>query len=77
MVSRFKIMQLLGKNESVSTFLRILCHCQTDPELYVPLCHPKGNSHTKFGIPSSINIGYMLKTLFFLEIRSLVKVTVT
>ena len=38
---------------------------------------PKVYPHTKFGIPTSNNIGDMLQTQFFLELRSEVKVTVT
>ena len=29
---------------------------------YVTLCHPKMHSHTKFGIPSSKNVGDMHQT---------------
>ena len=29
------------------------------------LCHPKMNQHTKFGIPTSNNIGDMLRTRLF------------
>ena len=33
------------------------------------LCHPMMHQHTKFGIPTSNNIGDMLRTRLFLKLR--------
>ena len=41
---------------------RSQCQGQSDPKWYAPLRHPKRNQHTKFGIPTSNNIGDMLQT---------------
>ena len=55
---------------------RIQCQGKSDPKWYAPLRHPKRNQRTKFGIPTSSNIGYALDTII-LETRSEVKVKVT
>ena len=41
------------------------CQGKSDPKWYVPLRHPKRNQHSKFGIPTSNNIGDMCQTGLF------------
>ena len=38
---------------------------QSDPKWYAAFRHPKRNQHTKFGIPTSNDIGEMLDTRLF------------
>ena len=40
------------------------------PKWYKKLHHPKMHTHTKFGIPSSKNIGYAPDSMQILETRS-------
>ena len=45
------------------------CQGQSDPKWYASLRHHKRNQHTKFGIPTSNNIGYA-PYMIILETRS-------
>ena len=47
---------------------RSQCQGQSDPKWYAPLHQTKRNQHTKFGIPTSNNIGYAPDTII-LETR--------
>ena len=42
--------------------VRSQCQGKSDPKWYTLLHHPKMNTQTKFGIPTSNNIGDMLQT---------------
>ena len=48
------------RNEAKSQY-----QAQSDPKWYAPLHHPKRNQHTKFGIPTTNNIGDTLQTQLF------------
>ena len=56
------------RNEKPRNEARSQCQSQSNPKWYAPLRHPKRNKHTKFGIPISNNIRYMLLTLLLLKL---------
>ena len=53
------------KHDKPRNEARSQCQGQSDPKWYAPLRHLKRNQHTKFGIPTSNNIGDMLQTQLF------------
>ena len=70
------IYEICSRHEKPRNEARSQCQGKNDPKWYAPLRHPKMNQRTKFGIPTSNNIGYALD-IIILETRSEFKVKVT
>ena len=66
----------LGSPIFYDIFLKLRPEIKTTviPKLNLTLCDPKMCPQTKFWIPMSNNIGFMLVTQFFLDLRAEVKV---
>ena len=59
------IKEICSRHEKPRSEARSQCEGKSDTIWYAPLRHPKRNQHTKFGIPTSNNIGDMLHTRLF------------
>ena len=58
----FVIKEICSRYEKTINEVRKQYEGQSDPKWYAQLFHPKKNSHNKFEITTSTNIGFMLQT---------------
>ena len=57
---------MCSRQENPRNEARSQCQSKSDPKWYALLGHPKRSQHTKFGIPTSNNIGDMLQTRLYI-----------